>query len=371
MTGAGATADSTVPRLRCFRIPQQFTHNYVTGQEALRLFIRWLGVALVTAALGWYVDQFTRWNWFGYFIIAAAVFGVGPSFIVHLVILNRARTGHVKGRAQRVRHARLEALVAAPDAVIRFPHRVIEEAISRDRRLRLGRSAAPVEKPYWPMALSLSKLPAGTIVLGADRQLHGRLRPGVIAWPFEPIDARDAHDRKRIEQWEKLQQGRQGLSVDDLKGENVAENTPGLRVLGLVSLVVAVLALAVSLLRGGIRGQLSAGVFLLFVAWLAAIPFVARVFIRREKEWLVPGGFVHSRHDVWRKRGQAIYAARERTPILVDLAERTAFVRVGADVQQIPFAWPHLIAWVASAPSPSVEAVQALVGEDVELMVAG
>jgi hypothetical protein len=102
-------------------------------------------------------------------------------------------------------------------------------------------------------------------------------------------------------------------------------------------------------------------------AW--AMSLYRRHFLQT-RIWLVPGGVVVATHRLGRARGQALYASRARTPLVADLLNGRGFVRAGGEARGIPFRWPHLIAWMASAPSPSIEAVQALVGEDVELTVA-
>jgi hypothetical protein len=84
--------------------------------------------------------------------------------------------------------------------------------------------------------------------------------------------------------------------------------------------------------------------------------------------YVVPAGVIVGNRGRRGRQGQAIYVRRSDTPLVWDGAY--AWVRVGGVAHQIAFGWPHLIAWVASAPSPSVEAVQALLGDNVELTVA-
>jgi hypothetical protein len=319
--------------------------------------------------------------------IATALFSVlivGPSWSRGRLWLARRRV-RARWRGRRARLAKLR-----PESLACLPHRRVEaellSALLR-RRLFFPRNAMPrravqrVFRDEWP----------ATTVIGPDRPFHGALLPAVISWPFEPIDGLDPRDYQQLIDWDIEARGRQfnwAKTVEKARDLTAlrkrvrksqlprSENLPGShartkwllwREAKNVLLLGALGALGGAFGLRYVQGWLI--IFLIF-AVLVMIPLLFRRFYFRPQTWLVPGGIVTATHPLIRKRGRAIYASRERTRIVVDLVNAYAYVCMGDTVRRIPFFWPYLIAWMASAPSPSIEAVQALVGEDVELTVA-
>jgi hypothetical protein len=114
------------------------------------------------------------------------------------------------------------------------------------------------------------------------------------------------------------------------------------------------------------------------IGLIVAVLFVYRVVLM-VRTLIVPGGIITLRQPFWRRRGSALYARREATPIVWNTASRMAFVRVNGNVRRILFAdlsfiggdYPIVEAWLAIAPTPSVEMVRSFLGDEVELELAG
>jgi hypothetical protein len=296
------------------------------------------------------------------------------------------------------REKRCGVLGQRADGRMRFAHRQIEKALLTNWRPRRGMRADSfsIQAALGPI---LSEAPPGLLVSMFGRPLHGQALPGVLEVPFEFIDGQDRYDTLRIIQLEEELRRRKWSSPDakvfkeegDAGESSQASFARGsahegrlryiirrlralLKILAGLCLLLAIVGVLVGapiyVAREILRGKLEYAFALLLAALFVGVPvFLSRILVYK-RVWLVPGGLIWVRQSAFRRKGKALYARRNATPLAFNLKADNAYVRVGNHVRKIPFGWPHLIAWVASAPSPSVEAVQALVGEDVELTVA-
>lgn len=106
--------------------------------------------------------------------------------------------------------------------------------------------------------------------------------------------------------------------------------------------------------------------------------FVIRRTMLHLRTYLVPRGLIAARHPFWRTRGSAWYARRGSTPLISDHVTGAIFVRVASTPRYVRTRYdfcaeskrPHLLAWHSRAPSPTPDAVQAFLGDDVELSLA-
>jgi hypothetical protein len=382
----------------CFHHRKLTSRSCFSDREVLLYAAFWMALMVLVLGLGHLLSGYFYFGKARSIIALVTTGGLSFALVVHIAFVEHARRRGLLNIAYSTRRTRLAKLVRNGHAARRFPNRLIEAAISQDERRCSRSDMDPRFEPRRSMARGLPKLAAGSIIVGPHRPLHGRLLPGSIPWPFEPIDARDRRDMRRIERWERGLRGRRFPSGFPIGSAVQWQTCPGgahirtrlrtsknRRSTGLAGLVrsclqigltCAAVAICVGLLFGtsllGWREFKGAIVlFPLSFAALGGLGWFITTLIRREQIWLVPGGVIVARHSLNRAHGKALYVRRDATPIVVDLAESSAQVLVGKRLRRIPFGWAHLIAWVASAPSPSVEAVQALVGDDVELTVAG
>jgi hypothetical protein len=368
--------------------------NY-SGRKALLL----LGVCLLIALGSWPLwlrfDRYVRrWMELGTREIIAEVV---VTFLVCFVVLApiygwvlRRRLQRLISKRWRLRRERVQRLLAATGAASRFLHRAVELA-ALDALLARGWIFPKTALPRAALEQAVATLPAGETVCGPLRYFKD-LPPVAIPWPFEPVDAEDAKDVGRLVDWlsdcAKVQQRdiltepwwiKEQLAWRSGKNshpntvrtgyEPTADVVTELKSTAMALVFCAFTALfvfAIRWRRPWLMLVLPAA-FVVVFAW--AMSLYRRHFLQT-RIWLVPGGVVVATHRLGRARGQALYASRARTPLVADLLNGRGFVRAGGEARGIPFRWPHLIAWMASAPSPSIEAVQALVGEDVELTVA-
>lgn len=377
--------------VHCFREATPRRKRFISAAGWLALIAAWIGLGgfalVLTASRGTYARWTNVTPYLACAMLAAWVTGR---------LVNRFRARRCVRLRLTSRRKRLERIAAHADAGTRLPHRVVQLCrVKRqlDRRFRLTLRRPPA---HGDLAGAITRIPKGIIVMG-PYTYGGQGLIATVPWPFEPIDALDPKDTRQLAVWEEsLRAAPQHIfEIDASKpfsGEahdrRIAESAPGSRLKSVLRFIkraagaanrygAGALVSAYAVLAGigifikAVRGDTVSTLLVCGAIGAATAPLLVRTLWRRERAWLVPGGFVTCRHTIWRRRGKALYAQRGHTPLYVDPGEDLAFVRLGTKAQKLDFGWPHLVAWLASAPSPPVGAVQALVGEDVDVVLAG
>lgn len=297
---------------------------------------------------------------------------------------------HYSHRARLARTAprreRLARVCAHPHALQRLPHRVVEQALLADRANRPFRWLKKRNRNARLLRKIMPKLPRGLTIIIETRDMRILRDEPVISVPFEPVEERDMHDvaafrrsayelvgRTLPTMWDdwyetQLERGRwRRESTHEQRARRIRAYRRRYIIVGTCLCTTLLILFIWALLFR--RGSLFAAMRPL---WLL-LPFAALLglagMIVFERRFLVPGGWIDVKHPFWRKRGRGLYVRRSDTPVVCKPPYWTV-VLVDSQAKEVRGGL-NLLAWQATAPPPSVDAVQALVGEDVELTVAG
>jgi hypothetical protein len=284
-----------------------------------------------------------------------------------------------------VRRERLARICLHKHARERVPHRLVEQSLLDKVRVNPNSFQFLGRKRIRALRQVLALLPKELVVVVGRRGQCGYRNMPVIAVPFEPVDAGDfkairafrdnvvtLHGGTPISDWESSKPASEWWKGSALPEAVRAGKIHRRRQLFAVLAAFEICALAGAVIWAILQrqaGSLGMIAFLPILPISVVIPLGLGQIIFNAHTYLVPGGIVHTRHAPWRKRGKADYARRIDTPLIFDSSFR-GLVYIHRKAVRVDFSSVHLAAWLASAPSPSVEAVQALVGDDVELTVA-
>ena len=341
--------------IRVFRIRTPGTHYGPLGLVILAggiLFSWVVAYALLALAVSPIAQRVFSVAPTSFFIALALFAAIGPFIWVRIFRRWRFWNAH---RKTSLRTRRLARIVGQPGAIQKLPHRVVEYLMRRgplsSRRLnRFIHDAPPLfvvvanyspKHPPWPLPVSV---------------------------PFEPVELRS--DRQRI-----LMLVTATLEAQYGTAFEVTGNTTELRSFRSLLLrsawffymfVFVLLPVCYLVYDFAIHGIGWHNIFpiliILYLLSLTLIPLVAE-----RKWWLVPGGLVYREYRVWRSRLRAGFIKPFDTPLIVDVRSGIAFVRrrrnfLGLRCPNLA-SWVLVAAWLSRARPPTVEEIEAFLGQ--------